>query len=269
MMRLTITPALLTGIKRLEVEHQLLGISDSPSLDEAVVGKPISHEQILEISRRLKQLDRDSHNESPDRSLSCTLDDLLRGSQIYIEPPKPRNEPTTEYKELMAHLRREEERRAYERMVNPPPTRETFAQRFPNSSHANLFPKSQEDVGEDDEITYGDVNRQMALIINIVVSIIACSVALWLAARHWNTPSRLGLSMGGSVAVAIAEAVVYAGYLRRLREAREKGKKEVEIKEIMKTWVIGGDEGKDSSDPITITSKESTNQTTRRRTKLR
>ena len=43
--------------------------------------------------------------------------------------------------------------------------------------------------------------------------------------------------------IGIAEVVIYAGYLRRLKEAREKGKKEVELKEIVKTWVIGGDEG--------------------------
>ncbi len=143
----------------------------------------------------------------------------------------------------MARLRREEEDRVYERMINPPLPKETFPQRFPHSPHNNLFPPSQMDVGEDDEISFADINRQMALIINIIISIVACSVALWLAARHWSTPSRLGLSMGGSGMIGIAEVVIYAGYLRRLKEARDKGKKEVELKEIVKTWVIGGDEG--------------------------
>lgn len=139
----------------------------------------------------------------------------------------------------MARLRREEEDRAYERMIHPPLPSETFSQRFPKSSQANLFPASQADVGEDDEISYADINRQMALIINILISIVACSVAIWLAARHWSTPSRLGLSMGGSGMIGLAEVVIYAGYLRRLKEARERGKKEIEIKEVIKTWVIG------------------------------
>ena len=165
----------------------------------------------------------------------------------------------------MARLRREEEDREYERMINPPPPIETFSQRFPNSSHADLFPKTQEDIGEDDEISYADINRQMALIINILISIIACSVALWLAARHWSTPSRLGLSMGGSGAVAVAEAVVYAGYLRRLKEAREKGKKEIEIKEIIKTWVIGGEDQTDQKDPVMIRSNDQKNENFRKR----
>ena len=149
----------------------------------------------------------------------------------------------------MARLRREEETRAYERMINPPTPAETFAQRYPTSSNSKLFSATtQADIDEDDQVTYLDINRQMALIINILISIVACSVAIWLAARHWSTPTRLGLSMGGSGMIGVAEAVVYAGYLRRLKEAREKGKKEIEIKKIIKTWVISSEEQEQSQD---------------------
>lgn len=143
----------------------------------------------------------------------------------------------------MARLRREEEDRAYERMINPPVMAETFAQRFPASQTAKLFPaRTQSGTDEsDDEITYSDINRQMALIINIIVSILACSVAIWMASSHWSTPKRLGLSMGGSGLIGVGEVVVYAGYLRRLKQAQERGKKHVEVKEILKTWVIGGE----------------------------
>lgn len=143
----------------------------------------------------------------------------------------------------MARLRREEETRAYERMINPPPKVETFSQRFPSSVRPRIFPHDyQSKDEEDDEITYADVNRQMALIINILVSIVACSVAIWMASSHWTTPKRLGFSMGGSGIIGVAEVVVYSGYLRRLKEAKDRGKKEVEIKEIVTTWVIGGNE---------------------------
>lgn len=166
----------------------------------------------------------------------------------------------------MARLQREEENRAYERMINPPLPTETFSQRFPNSSHPALFPAAQADIGEDDEVSYADINRQMTLIINILISIVACSVAIWLAARHWSTPTRLGLSMGGSGMIGIAEVVVYAGYLRRIKEAREQGKKHVEIKEIIKTWVIGGeDEKADRDQAILIHSKASKDDELRRR----
>ena len=164
----------------------------------------------------------------------------------------------------MSRLRREEEARVYERMISPPLPIETFQQRFPNSASSKLFAPSQIDIGEDEEMTYADINRQMALIINVLVSIVACSVAIWLAARHWSTPSRLGLSMGGSGMVGMAEVAVYAGYIRRVKEAREKGKRLVETKEIIKTWVIGGEEQKNTT-PIPIASDKAPTHSIRRR----
>lgn len=167
----------------------------------------------------------------------------------------------------MARLRQEEEARAYERMINPLPPTETFADRFPSAVNAKIFLTGrQEDVDEDDEVTYADIDRQMALIINILVSIVACSVAIWMVSGHWSTPKRLGLSMGGSGMVGVGEIVVYAGYIRRLKEARKKGQKQVEIKEIIKTWVIGGDHHNDKQENVkAITSKLSTSETVRRR----
>lgn len=169
----------------------------------------------------------------------------------------------------MARLRREEEDRAYERMINPPIVAETFAQRLPTSQTAKLFPtRTQPGTDEnDDEITYSDINRQMALIINMLVSIVACSVAIWMASSNWSTPKRLGLSMGGSALIGIGEVVVYAGYLRRVKEAREKGKKHVETKEIIKTWVIGGEgpvDPKEISDANTQKAFENENLRKRR-----
>lgn len=166
----------------------------------------------------------------------------------------------------MARLRREEEARAYERMINPPPPVESFSDRFPLTSNAKLFPSATRTDTDDDEITYADINRQMALIINILVSIVACSVAIWMASSHWSTPKRLGLSMGGSGMIGIGEVVVYAGYIRRLKEAREKEKKQVELKEVMDTWVIGGDEETDSQEKVkTIISKTPNDKELRKR----
>ena len=142
----------------------------------------------------------------------------------------------------MARLREEEEALAYERMMNPPSLPETLNQRFSAWSQPqipSIGPHSKED---EDEVTFADINRQMTLIINVLVSIIACSVAIWMAASHWSTPKRLGLSMGGSGVVGIAEVVVYAGYLRRVKEAKDKERKKPETKEIIGTWVIESDE---------------------------
>lgn len=66
--------------------------------------------------------------------------------------------------------------------------------------------------------------------------------------------------------IGVAEVVIYAGYLRRLKEAREKGKKEVEVKEIIKTWVIGrDDEDSTSNQPKIIELKHPHDEKIRRR----
>lgn len=90
----------------------------------------------------------------------------------------------------------------------------------------------------DDELSYQEVHRQIILIINVLVSIICCSVFIWVAARQWTAPKRLALSMSGSVVVAVAEVVIYNGYVRRIKEAKQKEKKKPEIKKIIESWVI-------------------------------
>jgi TMEM199 family protein len=146
----------------------------------------------------------------------------------------------------MARLRREEEERSYQRMIQKAPPRESFAQRFPNAPMAEAFaavnkPSKASDVG-DDTFEYGDVQKQITLLFNFLVSIIGCAAALWLAARWWSTPARLFLSMGGSIVVAIAEVAVYSAYNWRMNEGERKEKKKREVKEIVKSWVVGEDE---------------------------
>lgn len=149
---------------------------------------------------------------------------------------------TSEYKALMKRLREAEERQQYERMINPPPPLETFNQRFPNAARSwnsnMLGPMGTAD--DVDEVTYADVNRQMTLIINVLVSIICCAIAIWIAARRWAVPQRLGLSMSGSGLVAVAEVAIYMGYIRRIKDAKGSEAKKVERKEIVETWVLDG-----------------------------
>ena len=139
----------------------------------------------------------------------------------------------------MKRLRVEEEQRQYDRMLNPALPTETLTQRFPNASTATTLigPIGTADNVEA-EMTYADINRQMVLIINVLVSIIACSVGLWIVARRWEVPQRLALSMSGSGLVAAAEVAIYMGYIRRIKEAKVKEVKKVERKEVVETWVL-------------------------------
>lgn len=142
----------------------------------------------------------------------------------------------------MKRLRAEEEQRQYERMINPLPLKETFKQRFPGVERSfdptPSLSQSMAERDEADEVTYADVDRQLTLIINVLVSIIACGVAIWFAARRWEVPQRLALSMSGSLLVAVAEVAIYMGYINRIKDAKGKEKKKVERKEIVETWVL-------------------------------
>ena len=128
----------------------------------------------------------------------------------------------------MERLRFQEEMSAYQRLLRSDGT--TGRRR---RSHEN-------NDDDDEEYTFADVNRQLAMIINILVSIVACSCAVWMACSHWSTPGRMGLSLASSGLVGLAEVVVYTGYLRRVETAKQKARRRVETKTITRTWVVGG-----------------------------
>ena len=61
------------------------------SLDNHAIGNPIGHEQIIAISKLLRD-----HNENNSAvPVPYHLDDLLRGSRIYQEYPKQKVEPVS------------------------------------------------------------------------------------------------------------------------------------------------------------------------------
>ncbi|KAF2445598.1 hypothetical protein P171DRAFT_454157 [Karstenula rhodostoma CBS 690.94] len=272
MVLLTMTAGAVHALAKAEQlapdEYAKLQQPDGPPLAEAKLGNPISHGQLIDLSKLLKKhaarlssdtesvkrsedtphLGEEEGEEKPEEPTPITLNALLRNSTVYIAPPPPKKEPTPEYKALMARLRADEEARVYNRMLNPDPLAktETFSQRFPNAATPFSLSTPYDQVDEDD-LSYEEVHRQIILIINVLVSIVACAVFIWVAARHWSVPKRLGLSMGGSGVVAIAEVVVYSGYVRNIAEAKKKEKKKPEIKKIVQSWVIDGIENKEAS----------------------
>jgi hypothetical protein len=97
MVLLTMTPAIVQAIEKLQGVPGALSAEDGSAALDAVeegattepgllapeLGKPISHGQIIDISKQMKAL-----------ALSpCHLDTLLRGSRIYVPPPLPKKEP--------------------------------------------------------------------------------------------------------------------------------------------------------------------------------
>ncbi|KAI7765480.1 hypothetical protein LZL87_007231 [Fusarium oxysporum] len=209
-----------------------------PSLDEPKLGNPISHGQIVDLWKQLKA----------QGNSNFTLEQLLCGASVYIPPPPPKPEPSPEYKALMARLRREEEARSYERMINPPPQHETFKDHFPSSAAsfaAANRPTSSADLGDDD-MAMEEVHKQVTLIINFLVSIAGVAGTLWVTARWWSLPARMFLTMGGSILVAIAEVVVYNAYIWKMDQGRKKHGKVKEVREVVESWVLGKDEDEKS-----------------------
>lgn len=240
------TPAIVGAVKKFQSSTKPLSddlkpenAADKPSLDDPAEGNPISHFQLVEISKSLlskaqSHTTEDADGQNHDRIREeYRLSTLLRGASFHNPPPPPKPAPSSEYQALMARLRAAEEQKSYERMLNRASTSQSFYERFPNAQKSS----SQE---SEDEVTYADVDRQITLIINVLVTVIACGIAIWIVARRWSAPARLGLSMSGAILVAVAEVVVYAGYLRRVKEAKAQEKKKVERKEIVDTWVIEG-----------------------------
>jgi hypothetical protein len=214
---------------------------DEPSLADPKPGNPVSHSQLIDLARFLRKhaSELPIHSTDDDEPpFPTTLASLLQNSSIYTPPPPAPPAKSPQYMALMARLRAEEEARSYERMLHPPPTRETFSQRFPAAAaDFSLGATAPRDSAEDD-LSYEEVHRQIILIINILISVVCVAVFVWIAARHWTVGKRLGLSMGSSLAIAIAEVVVYGGYVRKVKEAKLLEKKKPEIKEIVKTWIL-------------------------------
>ena len=73
-----------------------------------------------------------------------------------------------------------------------------------------------------------------------------------MAARRWSVPARMGLAFTASTIVAVAEVVIYMGYIRRINEAKAVERKMVEKKEVMDTWVIDAK----TSDPPGLTTSD-------------
>ncbi|KAF1916342.1 endoplasmic reticulum-based factor for assembly of V-ATPase-domain-containing protein [Ampelomyces quisqualis] len=239
------TPAI---VQALETADQLcpsdyanLQRPTEPALANAQPGNPVSHTQLINLSKLLK------------KHAPTTLSSLLAHTSLYTPPAPPRAPKSPEYTALMARLRADQEALSYARMLHPPPPRESFSARFPSAANFSVGASAAPD-SLDDDLSYEDVHRQIILIINILVSIVCVAVFVWVAARHWSVGKRLGLSMAGSVGIAVAEVVVYAGYVRKVQDAKRVERRKPEIKEIVRSWVI--DKGDEKEEVVVVAKGE-------------
>lgn len=94
MVRLTMTPSIVEGLKRLNAKNTRENSEIStpvesdvpksePSLLDPEVGKPITHSQIIHLWQQLRAMGESDYS----------LEALLRGSQVYTPPPPPKPAP--------------------------------------------------------------------------------------------------------------------------------------------------------------------------------
>jgi TMEM199 family protein len=97
MVLLTMTDAIVKALGNLGIQScpvesgedaatkEVQGTAQEPSLSSPAIGKPISHGQVMDISRQLKSRGHSSYH----------LDILLRGSRVYAPPLPPKPEPVS------------------------------------------------------------------------------------------------------------------------------------------------------------------------------
>lgn len=60
--------------------------------------------------------------------------------------------------------------------------------------------------------------------------------------------------MCGAFGIAVAEVAVYAGYVRKVREAKRVERRKPEIKEIVRSWIL--DKGEEREGSVGVGGKE-------------
>jgi hypothetical protein len=202
MVLLTLTPRLLAAI---EVYNTLPSVTpiNSPTAS-------LSHHDIYAISRALL-----SHD-PPNRNYTLTV--LLRGTSVYTPPPPPAAEKSPEYIALMARLRKQQEEAEYRALTSSAPVEE-----------------------EEEDMTWKETKNQISVVFNIILSVFAASAAVWKVASGWGVPQRLAAAFVSGLVVAVAEVVLFVGYLRRLEEARKREGREKEKKGVVGVWEVGSE----------------------------
>jgi len=186
---------LLTATPRIIAAVSSLPSSERSSFDAlpTAAGAPVEHSVLIALSKLAP---------------GFTINSLLRGAHVYVAPPPPKAQPSPEYVALMARLRREQEQREYAKLVS-------------KRGLDNSVEEEKDDISP-------------SLVLNILLSVVMCAVAMFYLTRWWpNDGLRVLVSLSAGIVVGVAEVTVYAGYLRKVKESREKERAKREKKQFI------------------------------------
>ncbi|KAJ5574190.1 uncharacterized protein N7459_008617 [Penicillium hispanicum] len=232
---------------------------------------PITHEQLLRLSKHLQQDPEYNATNDTNRIHSPTLlSSLLRGTKVYVPPPPKKPEPvcpthasglyfhapttailihpqSPEYLASKARLLAAAERAAYQRLMNPTYT--------PSPDHADPH------VASSDAPIFTEDTLTPSLVLNIFLSVLITGFSVYWALTNFTMPDifarifsawtgprtdsqgqpaagasdavRVLLSLFAALVVAVAEAFLYASYLGKVERARVKERKLKERKVVV------------------------------------
>ena len=92
-------------------------------------------------------------------------------------------------------------------------------------SYASLISKQEQQtqIGPFTAIDEEKDDITPSLVFNILISIVMCGAAVWVMTRWWRSDGlRVLMSLATGIVVGVAEVVVYSGYLRKVKMARER-----------------------------------------------
>lgn len=208
---------------------------------------------ILSLGRITFQEVRDAHqtckNDPDVKSLMCYISDLSPVFQIYDETKVSKGNKTEEYKSLMQRLRSEEKEKEYRKLLK----RGTESVGVDSIGGYAFMSGPNEEMHRVENVnqTAKEVKHQLTTIVNILITVVSAGYAVW----YWSGSSmglsradsiggnmgiRVMLSLFAAIVVLIAEVVVFGGYLRKVDEARTKGKALEEERSVVQTIVIKG-----------------------------
>lgn len=196
-------------------------------------------ESLLDPSakKKLILLEYISHRELINFYQAChptpSLLSLIRQTKLHIPLYETYKQPKTkEFLQMMERLRLEEQESEYKKLINPAP------------EHTTLYDTTNQEYVSPAQ-AHKELKNQLTTIVNVFISVGSVSYAVWYwTASSWGLRDsyRVLLTVFFGLLVLVAEVVVYMGYLNKIEEARQKEYKKTEVKKVIKSYNLIGEE---------------------------
>ncbi|QKX56529.1 uncharacterized protein TRUGW13939_03634 [Talaromyces rugulosus] len=252
MVLLITTPTIVAALHALSpFARDQLNLAQTPP----EIGAPISHDEVVSLARAFASPQQDENDikekVKENGGKRYTLNELLRGSDVYTPPAAKKAEPTPEYLALKKRLQALAEEQAYNQLIAP------------SSSYNSYKPSPIFTSQEEAESTADNDPLSPSFVLNVFLSILLCGFATFWALKNFQTPAFMTLGtkqkpVAGSAAhsepvfvlismfvgllVGVAEVVVYAAYLRKVAQAKAKEKSFKERKDVVKDDASSSDD---------------------------